>query len=155
MILGRETYEGLAAFWPNQDGEYAELDNPIPKYVASLTIKEPLTWNSQLLGTDPAEEVAAWPSRKPQGFSAHQTRQRRYAAHYGSRVPSTAATAASQLADGRYQCGNAIVEIGTAVCLVSLRDRRMYRADKHTGGFTDREVRTGWCVRGAGKAVLV
>ena len=61
----------------------------------------------------------------------------------------------SQLADGRYQCGNAIVEIGTAVCLASLRDRRMYRADKHTGGFTDREVRTGWCVRGAGKAVLV
>ena len=65
VILGRETYEGLAAFWPNQDGEYAELVNPIPKYVASLTIKEPLTWNSQLLGTDPAEEVAAWPSRSP------------------------------------------------------------------------------------------
>ena len=37
---------------------YAELVNPIPKYVASRTIKEPLTWNSQLLGTDPAER---WP----------------------------------------------------------------------------------------------
>jgi len=59
LILGRKTYEGLAAYWPNQEGTHAELVNPIPKYVASHTIKEPLTWNSQLLGTDPADEVAA------------------------------------------------------------------------------------------------
>ena len=59
LILGRETYEGLAAYWPNQEGTYAELVNPIPKYVASRTIKEPLTWNSQLLRPDPAEGVAA------------------------------------------------------------------------------------------------
>ena len=43
-------------FWPTQEGAYAELVNPIPKYVASRTIKEPLTWNSHLLGPDPAEE---------------------------------------------------------------------------------------------------
>jgi dihydrofolate reductase len=46
LILGRKTYEGLAAYWPNQEGTHAELVNPIPKYVASHTIKEPLTWNS-------------------------------------------------------------------------------------------------------------
>ena len=37
--------------------------NPIPKYVASRTIKEPLTWNSHLLGPDPAEDVAALKSQ--------------------------------------------------------------------------------------------
>ena len=42
-------------------GGYAELVNPIPKYVASRTLKEPLTWNSQLLGADPAADVAAPP----------------------------------------------------------------------------------------------
>jgi dihydrofolate reductase len=63
LILGRETYEGLAAFWPSQDGAYAELVNPIPKYVASRTLKEPLTWNAQLLGADPAEDIAALKTR--------------------------------------------------------------------------------------------
>jgi dihydrofolate reductase len=63
LVLGRETYEGLAAFWPTQAGAYAELVNPIPKYVASRTIKKPLTWNSQLLGSDPAEDVAALKAR--------------------------------------------------------------------------------------------
>ena len=32
---------------------------PDPENVASRTIKGPLAWNSQLLGTDPADEVAA------------------------------------------------------------------------------------------------
>jgi dihydrofolate reductase len=63
LVLGRETYEGLATFWPTQAGAYAELVNPIPKHVASRTIKKPLTWNSQLLGSDPAEDVAALKAR--------------------------------------------------------------------------------------------
>ena len=63
LVLGRETYEGLAAYWPNQDGGYAELVNPIPKYVASRTFTGKLTWNSQLLGADLAEEVEALKSR--------------------------------------------------------------------------------------------
>jgi dihydrofolate reductase len=63
LVLGRETYEGLSAFWPTQEGAYAELVNPIRKYVASRTIQEPLTWNSQLLGSDPAEDVAALKER--------------------------------------------------------------------------------------------
>jgi dihydrofolate reductase len=65
LILGRETYEGLAAFWPTQDGAYAELVNPIPKYVASRTTTEPLTWNSQLHGTDVADEAAALKASLP------------------------------------------------------------------------------------------
>ena len=59
VVLGRETYEFLSEFWPPAEGPYAELINPIPKYVASRTLREPLTWNARLLGGDPAEAVAA------------------------------------------------------------------------------------------------
>ena len=59
VILGRETYEGLSTFWTSQKGEWAELINPIPKFVASRTLSEPLTWNARLLGPDTAEAVAA------------------------------------------------------------------------------------------------
>src|SRR4051812_43431355 len=48
LILGRKTYEGLAEYWPKSDDAYAQLINPMPKFVASRTINEPLTWNSQL-----------------------------------------------------------------------------------------------------------
>jgi len=59
LVLGRKTYEGLAEYWPDAAGGYAELINPMPKYVASRTLHGPLTWNSQLLGSDLATEVAA------------------------------------------------------------------------------------------------
>jgi dihydrofolate reductase len=55
VILGRETYEQLAKYWPAADGPYADLINPIPKFVASRTLEEPLTWNARLLGPGPAE----------------------------------------------------------------------------------------------------
>jgi dihydrofolate reductase len=57
LILGRKTYEGLAKFWPDSSGGYADLINPMPKYVASRTLSEPLMWNSQLLGADLAADV--------------------------------------------------------------------------------------------------
>ena len=63
LILGRKTYEGLAEYWPDAAGGYAELINPMPKYVASRTLKEPLTWNSQLLGADLAAEVEVLKAR--------------------------------------------------------------------------------------------
>jgi dihydrofolate reductase len=63
IILGRETYEKLAEFWPKSDDEWAELINPMPKHVASCTLKEPLTWNAQLLGADLAGDVAALKKR--------------------------------------------------------------------------------------------
>ena len=59
LLLGRETYEFLSSYWAAQEGEYAALVNPIPKYVASRTLSEPLTWNAQLLGPDPAQAVEA------------------------------------------------------------------------------------------------
>jgi dihydrofolate reductase len=51
MLLGRVTYEGLAAFWPNQPGGTPLVDyiNSVPKYVVSETLEEPLGWNNSTL----------------------------------------------------------------------------------------------------------
>jgi dihydrofolate reductase len=62
MLLGRKTYEGLAAFWPNQPGGTPIVDyiNSVPKYVVSGTLEEPLAWNNSTLikGGEFAEGVA-------------------------------------------------------------------------------------------------
>ena len=57
MLFGRKTYEGLAAYWTSQEGEWADLLNPMPKFVASRTLQEPLDWNATLLEGDAAESV--------------------------------------------------------------------------------------------------
>ena len=60
LPLGRVTYEGFAAAWPNrreETGGYGEWMNGYPKYVVSQTLEE-LTWNnSRLLKGNIAEEV--------------------------------------------------------------------------------------------------
>jgi len=58
MVLGRKTYEGLAAFWPTQEGEWAGRVNAMPKYVASRTLQGPLEWNAKLIEGDAAEGVS-------------------------------------------------------------------------------------------------
>jgi len=61
LLLGRVTYEALAAFWPNQPGGTPMVDyiNSVPKHVLSTTLKEPLEWNnSTLIKGDVAEEIA-------------------------------------------------------------------------------------------------
>jgi dihydrofolate reductase len=60
LLLGRRTYENFYAFWPNQpNNPFTELLNKTQKYVASTSLKEPLTWvNSTLLKGDAAEAVA-------------------------------------------------------------------------------------------------
>jgi dihydrofolate reductase len=62
MVLGRKTYEGLAAAWPTLAddpvlGRYAGRINSMPKYVASRSLQEPLEWNATLLGGDLADSV--------------------------------------------------------------------------------------------------
>jgi dihydrofolate reductase len=60
LLLGRVTYEGLAAFWPNQPGGTPMVDyiNNVRKYIVSRTLEEPLGWNnSALIEGDVAEEV--------------------------------------------------------------------------------------------------
>src|SRR5918998_1277779 len=59
LLLGRVTYEGFAAAWPEREGEFADKFNTMQKYVVSSTLSEPLEWNnSTLLSGDPVEEVA-------------------------------------------------------------------------------------------------
>ena len=61
MLLGRATYEGLAAFWPHQPGGTPMVDhiNSVPKHVVSRTLRGPLGWNnSTLVEGDPVEGIA-------------------------------------------------------------------------------------------------
>lgn len=57
MVSGRLTYEVFAQVWPTRTGKEAEYINEMPKYVASRTLKEPLTWNSTLIQGDVVEEL--------------------------------------------------------------------------------------------------
>ncbi len=62
LLLGRVTYEGMAAYWPNQPSGTPMVDyiNCVAKYVVSGTLEEPLEWNnSTLIRGNIAEEIAA------------------------------------------------------------------------------------------------
>ena len=64
MVLGRKTYEGLAAVWPTLSddpamGVMADRINTMPKYVASRGLQEPLEWNATLLKGDLADSIPA------------------------------------------------------------------------------------------------
>jgi dihydrofolate reductase len=61
LLLGRVTYEHMAAYWPHQPGGTPMVDyiNSVPKYVVSATLEEPLEWNnSTVIGGNVAEEIA-------------------------------------------------------------------------------------------------
>jgi dihydrofolate reductase len=61
LLMGRVTYEQMAAYWPNQQGGVPMVDyiNRVPKYVVSTTLEEPLGWNnSTLIKGNVAEEIA-------------------------------------------------------------------------------------------------
>jgi dihydrofolate reductase len=57
MLIGRKSYEGFAAFWPTQEDKWAAKLNPMPKFVASRTLSEPLEWNARLLQGEIDEAV--------------------------------------------------------------------------------------------------
>jgi dihydrofolate reductase len=64
MVLGRKTYEGLAAVWPQlvDDptlGRFAGRLNSMPKYVASRTLEGPLEWNATLIEGELDQAVPA------------------------------------------------------------------------------------------------
>lgn len=57
LLLGRVTYEGMAAAWPNMREEGADQMNSIPKYVPTTTLEEP-QWNANFIKNNIIEEVA-------------------------------------------------------------------------------------------------
>jgi dihydrofolate reductase len=58
MLMGRKTYEGLAAYWPAQSGPWADMLNPMPKFVASRTLQGSLDWNATAIEGDAAQGVS-------------------------------------------------------------------------------------------------
>jgi dihydrofolate reductase len=61
-LLGRRTYEIFAEYWPNAPEEEQVIAEPLntkPKYVASTTLAEPLSWaSSRLLQGGVPEAIA-------------------------------------------------------------------------------------------------
>jgi dihydrofolate reductase len=58
LLLGRRSYEWLAARWPSRSGELADRLNSLPKYVVSSTLDEPKWNNSTVLKGDVVNEVS-------------------------------------------------------------------------------------------------
>ena len=58
QLLGRRTYEFLAARWPSRTGELADRLNSMPKYVVSATLENPDWNNSMVLNGDIVSEVS-------------------------------------------------------------------------------------------------
>src|SRR5215211_1661297 len=58
LLLGRRSYEFLAALWPSRSGELADRLNSLPKYVVSSTLEDPDWSNSTVLKGDVVEEVS-------------------------------------------------------------------------------------------------
>ena len=57
LVLGRKTYEGLAGYWPNETGRWADMVNAMPKWVGSTTLSGDLGWNATLLEGDLEDSI--------------------------------------------------------------------------------------------------
>ena len=58
LLLGRRTYEWLAARWPSRNGELADRLNTVPKFVVSSTLVAPVWDNSTVLTGDVVNEIS-------------------------------------------------------------------------------------------------
>jgi dihydrofolate reductase len=58
FLLGRRSYEYLAARWPSRTGEWADRLNGMPKYVVSSTLEDPEWSNSTVLDGEVVSEVS-------------------------------------------------------------------------------------------------
>jgi dihydrofolate reductase len=57
LLLGRVTYEGFAAAWPEMKNEFADKLNGMPKYVVSATLTDPTWSNTTVIGADAVERL--------------------------------------------------------------------------------------------------
>jgi dihydrofolate reductase len=58
LVLGRRSYEWLAARWPSRSGELADRLNSLPKYVVSSSLEDPDWNNSTVIKGDAVDEVS-------------------------------------------------------------------------------------------------
>jgi dihydrofolate reductase len=58
MLLGRRSYQWLAARWPSRTGALADRLNGVPNYVVSSTLEDPKWNNSTVLKGDVVTEVS-------------------------------------------------------------------------------------------------
>lgn len=58
QLLGRVTYEGFAAAWPSQEGDFADKINRGAKYVVSNTLTDPEWQNTTVISGDVVGQVA-------------------------------------------------------------------------------------------------
>jgi dihydrofolate reductase len=59
LLLGKNTYEAFASYWPGQAGEgFADPINQMPKYVISRSLQK-VEWNNSHILRDVTKDVAA------------------------------------------------------------------------------------------------
>jgi dihydrofolate reductase len=57
FVTGRKCYDGFLQYWPSATGAWAEVLNPMSKYVASRTLSSDLEWNAQAIDGDAVEGI--------------------------------------------------------------------------------------------------
>lgn len=95
LLLGRRTYEGFAAAWPERDGEFADKVNTMPKYVVSSTLRDPEWTNSTVLSGDMVDEITKLKEEQDGDIVVHglpgRARQRQAAVRRDHRQEAAAA----------------------------------------------------------------
>jgi dihydrofolate reductase len=65
LLTGRKSYEGFASFWPSQTGPWADVLNPLPKFVVSRGTLGTLGWNATPIEGDGVENVRRLKAEHP------------------------------------------------------------------------------------------
>jgi dihydrofolate reductase len=75
LLLGRRTYEGFAAAWPERDGEFADKFNSMPKYVVSSRLRDPQWTNSTVLSGHIVDEITKLKQEQDGSIVVHGSAQ--------------------------------------------------------------------------------
>jgi dihydrofolate reductase len=71
LLLGRVTYQGFAAAWPQRQGDGAEYFNGVRKYVVSTTLDK-VEWNNSVLIKDNViEEITKLKQQEGTNITVH------------------------------------------------------------------------------------
>ena len=102
LLLGRRSYQWLAARWPSRTGALADRLNSLPKYVVSSTLEDPDWNNSTVLKGDVVTEVSNPCASSTPGYSVTTSPS---SPTSPSETPRTARPSESRSARGRVPRG--------------------------------------------------